>query len=67
MNIVYEQQNAAKEDQKPEYFGRVKLLDMITRIVPSAFFLLAVLLKFYSGHILCGPGHLFSASESLYD
>jgi protein-S-isoprenylcysteine O-methyltransferase Ste14 len=39
-------QSVADEFQKPLYFDRVKLLDMVTRIVPSAFFLLVVLNKF---------------------
>ncbi len=46
MDIVDEQQIAAPNVRKPLYFDRVKLLDMVTRIVPSAFFLLVVLLKF---------------------
>ncbi len=45
MNIVDERQIAANDVRKPEYLDRVKLLDMITRIVPSAFFLFVVLLK----------------------
>ncbi len=47
MDIVDERQIAANDVRKPLYFDRVKLLDMVTRIVPSAFFLLVVLLKFY--------------------
>lgn len=45
MDILAERQLAANDVPKPLYFDRVKLLDMVTRIVPSAFFLLVVLLK----------------------
>jgi protein-S-isoprenylcysteine O-methyltransferase Ste14 len=46
MEIVDERQVVANDVRKPLYFDRVKLLDIVTRIVPSAFFLLVVLLKF---------------------
>jgi len=45
MDIVHEQQIVADGVWKPPYFDRVKLLDMITRILPSALFLLVVLAK----------------------
>lgn len=38
--------SVADELQKPEDFDRVKLLDLVTRIVPSAFFLLVLVHKF---------------------
>lgn len=46
MDVLQEPQIAASGFRKPLHFDRVKLLDMVTRIVPSAFFLLVVLLKF---------------------
>jgi len=46
MDVPIERQIAASGLRKPVHFDRVKLLDMVTRIVPSAFFLLVVLLKF---------------------
>jgi protein-S-isoprenylcysteine O-methyltransferase Ste14 len=46
MDIVNESQITANAVRKPLFFDRVKLLDMVTRIVPSAFFLLVVLSKF---------------------
>lgn len=45
MHVPHESQITAPGLQKPLHFDRVKLLDMVTRIVPSAFFLLVVLLK----------------------
>lgn len=45
MDILPERQIAASGLSGPLHFDRVKLLDMVTRIVPSAFFLLVVLLK----------------------
>ncbi len=46
MNMVDERRLVPNDLRKPVYFDRVKLLDMVTRIVPSAFFLLAVLMRF---------------------
>jgi len=45
MYAVDEQQITASADLKPKSLERGKLLDMVTRVVPSAFFLLVVLLK----------------------
>ena len=45
MHVPHESQITAPGLRKPLHFDRVKLLDMVTRIVPSAFFLLVVLLK----------------------
>jgi protein-S-isoprenylcysteine O-methyltransferase Ste14 len=45
MDIVDERHIAANDVRRPPYFDRVKFLDMVTRIVPSAFFLLVVLGK----------------------
>ena len=56
MNIVDELPITANDDRKPDHFDRAKILDMVTRIVPSAFFLLVVLLKF-------AEQHAFSMSE----
>ena len=44
-------------DFKPSYFDRVKLLDMVTRIVPSAFFLLVVLTKVTEQYAFIMKGH----------
>lgn len=45
MNVVDERQLFQDDVRKPMSFDRVKLLDMVMRIVPSAFFLLVVLLN----------------------
>jgi protein-S-isoprenylcysteine O-methyltransferase Ste14 len=46
MHVLHERQVDESGLRKPLHFDRVKLLDMVTRIVPCAFFLLVVLLKF---------------------
>jgi protein-S-isoprenylcysteine O-methyltransferase Ste14 len=45
MDVPRQDHIAAGDFRKPLPFDRVKLLDMVTRVVPSAFFLLVVLLK----------------------
>ncbi|CAN5712579.1 methyltransferase [soil metagenome] len=58
--MIDERQIAGNDIRKPSYFDRVKLLDMVTRIVPSAFFLLVVLGKFnelYAFTISQAPGN----------
>ncbi len=57
MEIVDERQIAPNDVRKPLYFDRVKLLDMVTRIVPSAFFLLVVLSKFNEQYAFIMKGH----------
>ena len=44
MDIAQERQIAASDVRKPLYFDRFKVLDLVTRVLPSAFFLLVVLL-----------------------
>lgn len=46
MNLVEERQLFANDVGKPAHFDRVKLLDMVMRVVPSALLLLAVITKF---------------------
>jgi protein-S-isoprenylcysteine O-methyltransferase Ste14 len=50
MDIVDERYIAANDVRKQPHFDRVKLLDLVTRVVPSAFFLLVVLLRFKEGY-----------------
>jgi protein-S-isoprenylcysteine O-methyltransferase Ste14 len=57
MNIVDEQQMGVTGVRKPQYFDRVKLVDMLTRIVPSAFFLLVVLMKINDQYAFIMKGH----------
>lgn len=57
MDIADERQIAANEVRKPLYFDRFKLLDMATRIVPSAFFLLVVLLMVNEQYAFITKGH----------
>ena len=45
MNVLDEPQIAANDFRKPLHLDRVKTLDMVTRVLPSAFFLLVVLQK----------------------
>jgi protein-S-isoprenylcysteine O-methyltransferase Ste14 len=45
MGVPHQEQIAAGDFRKTLNFDRVKLLDLVTRVVPSAFFLLVVLLK----------------------
>jgi protein-S-isoprenylcysteine O-methyltransferase Ste14 len=52
-----ELQMSASGALKPGRFDRVKLLDMVTRIVPSAFFLLVVLLKVNEQFVFVMKGH----------
>lgn len=60
MDVPIERQLAAGGLQKPMHFDRVKLVDMVTRIVPSAFFLLVVLLKFNDLYAFMMKGHASS-------
>lgn len=46
MNMVEERQLFANDVGKPAHFDRVKLLDMVMRVVPSALLLLVVITKF---------------------
>jgi protein-S-isoprenylcysteine O-methyltransferase Ste14 len=57
MDIVNEGQLSANAILKPKYLDRVKLLDMVTRIVPSACFLLVVLLKVNELYSFLMKGH----------
>lgn len=57
MYAVDEAQVSARAVSKPRYFDRVKLVDMVTRIVPSAFFLLVVLLKINEQYAFMMKGH----------
>ena len=45
MDIVDERRLIPNDVRKSVYFDRVKLLDLVTRIVPSAFFLLVVVMR----------------------
>ncbi|MCM3901590.1 MAG: isoprenylcysteine carboxylmethyltransferase family protein [Pyrinomonadaceae bacterium] len=45
MDLVDEREITANDVRKPLFLDRVKLLDLVTRIVPSTFFLLVVLQK----------------------
>lgn len=45
MNTLAEERLVTNEGRKPVSFDRVKFLDLTTRIVPSAFFLLVVLMR----------------------
>jgi protein-S-isoprenylcysteine O-methyltransferase Ste14 len=57
MEIVDERQLAANNVRKPLYLDRFKLLDMATRIVPSAFFMLVVLLMVNEQYAFTMKGH----------
>jgi protein-S-isoprenylcysteine O-methyltransferase Ste14 len=57
MDVPIERQLAAGGLRKPVHFDRVKLVDMLTRIVPSAFFLLVVLLKLNDLSAFIMKGH----------
>jgi protein-S-isoprenylcysteine O-methyltransferase Ste14 len=57
MYAVDELQVSASTVFKPWYFDRVKLLEMVTRIVPSAFFLMAVLPKVTDLYAIIMKGH----------
>jgi len=57
MDIPIERQIAAHGLRKPGHLDRVKLVDMLTRIVPSAFFLLVVLLKINEQYAFVMMGH----------
>jgi protein-S-isoprenylcysteine O-methyltransferase Ste14 len=57
MDIVDERHVAANDIRKPLYFERFKLLDMVTRIVPSAFFLLVVVLMISEQYTFAIKGH----------
>jgi protein-S-isoprenylcysteine O-methyltransferase Ste14 len=57
MEIVDERQLAANNVRKPLYLDRFKLLDMATRIVPSAFFMLVVLLMVNEQYTFTMKGH----------
>lgn len=45
MDIPHQQQIDSSNIRNPVHFDRVKVFDIVTRVVPSAFFLLVVLLK----------------------
>jgi protein-S-isoprenylcysteine O-methyltransferase Ste14 len=57
MDMVDERQIAANEVRTPLHFDRFKLLDMVTRIVPSACFLLVVLLMVNEQYTFTMKGH----------
>lgn len=57
MYVVDDRQLSASAAVKPKRFDRVRLLDMVTRIVPSAFFLLVVLMKVSEQYAFIMNGH----------
>jgi protein-S-isoprenylcysteine O-methyltransferase Ste14 len=57
MYVVDKLQITASPDFKPKYFDRVKVLDFFTRVVPSAFFMLVVLLKITEQYAFIMKGH----------
>jgi protein-S-isoprenylcysteine O-methyltransferase Ste14 len=57
MDILPDRQIAASSLRKPLHFDRVKLLDLVTRILPSTFFLLVVLLKINDLYAFMMKGH----------
>ncbi len=57
MYVINEADISASSGLKPKGFDRVKLLDMVTRVVPSAYFLLAVVLKVPELYAFMMKGH----------
>ena len=57
MHVVEELQVSPGAALKPSHFDRVKLLDMVTRIVPATLFLLVVLLKVNEQYAFIMKGH----------
>jgi len=64
MDIPIERQIAAHGLRKPGHLDRVKLVDMLTRIVPSAFFLLVVLLKLNDLYAFIMKGHAYGSEPA---
>ena len=62
MYRIDEQQISAIAVLKPKHLDRVKLLDLVTRVVPSTFFLLALSPKITEGYAFIMKGHT-SGSE----
>jgi protein-S-isoprenylcysteine O-methyltransferase Ste14 len=64
MHVLHERQVDENGLRKPLHFDRVKLLDMVTRIVPSAFFLLVVLAKLNEQYVFISRQALLNEPAS---